>query len=123
MLGWRTGVRVPTPNLEYERGTSCGYAARAQQLPDSLLVRSMRHLAFDCHFSLSSLWAGAASLRAPAEQRADALLKQMTLEEKIGQLNQAGGLSAAGDSAATGGRTGAQGAGGIGALGVGAGCH
>ncbi len=28
----------------------------------------------------------------PAEQRADALLKQMTLEEKIGQLNQAAGL-------------------------------
>ena len=29
---------------------------------------------------------------ASAEQRADALLKQMTLEEKIGQLNQAGAL-------------------------------
>src|SRR5215472_5747132 len=29
-----------------------------------------------------------------AEQRADALLKQMTLEEKIGQLNQAGGTFA-----------------------------
>jgi beta-glucosidase len=31
-----------------------------------------------------------------AEQRADALLKQMTLEEKIGQLNQAGGTYAPG---------------------------
>ncbi len=29
----------------------------------------------------------------PAEQRADALLKRMTVEEKIGQLNQAGGFS------------------------------
>ncbi len=42
--------------------------------------------------------AGSASLQAQsskltADQRADALLKQMTLEEKIGQLNQAGGFS------------------------------
>ena len=42
--------------------------------------------------------AGAPSLQAQApkltaEQRADALLKQMTLEEKIGQLNQAGGFA------------------------------
>ena len=41
---------------------------------------------------------GSASLQAQtskltAEQRADALLKQMTVEEKIGQLNQAGGFS------------------------------
>ena len=41
--------------------------------------------------------AGQASLlgqtsKLTAEQRADALLKQMTLEEKIGQLNQAGGF-------------------------------
>jgi beta-glucosidase len=42
--------------------------------------------------------AGSASLHAQtskptAEQRADALLKQMTLEEKIGQLNQAAGFA------------------------------
>jgi len=44
-----------------------------------------------CFVSSSvSLYAQASKLT--AEQRADALLKQMTLEEKIGQLNQAGGF-------------------------------
>jgi beta-glucosidase len=42
--------------------------------------------------SLCSTVAIAQSNHQTAEQRADALLKQMTLEEKIGQLNQAGAL-------------------------------
>lgn len=48
---------------------------------------------FTCLATESALQAQSANPTAAltAEQRADALLKQMTLEEKIGQLNQAGG--------------------------------
>ena len=47
-----------------------------------------------CFATVASLLQGQSAKPAAAltaEQRADALLKQMTLEEKIGQLNQAGG--------------------------------
>jgi len=40
----------------------------------------------------SSVSLFAQASKTTAEQRADALLKQMTLDEKIGQLNQAGGF-------------------------------
>jgi len=43
------------------------------------------------HSLANATFLQAQSSKLTAEQRADALLKQMTLEEKIGQLNQAGG--------------------------------
>ena len=66
------------------------------QIPTQKRLLSLFLALLGC-IATSSLLQGQAtksSTALSAEQRADALLKQMTLEEKIGQLNQAGGTFA-----------------------------
>ena len=62
---------------------------RLSDLLELLIPRYVVPLTILCLLHPASVSAQTSALT--AEQRADALLKQMTVEEKIGQLNQAGG--------------------------------
>jgi beta-glucosidase len=62
------------------------------QFTRSIFLSLLTISCFVMSVSLAQAQASKSANGKTAEQRADALLKQMTIEEKIGQLNQAGGF-------------------------------